>query len=76
MLAVLDGGMCEWHVSFVPRDKLRNTQQRRMPEFVPSFMPCIARKYLRIRNATYFYQAWSFIRSLLIFKCAHEIASL
>ena len=25
-----------------------------------SFMPCIARKYLRIRNATYFYKALIF----------------
>ena len=32
-LAVLEGGMCGWHVSLVPRDKLRNTQQRQMPCF-------------------------------------------
>jgi len=53
MLAVLDGGMWEWHVR-------SNTQQRQMLWFALPFMPCIARWYLRIRNATYFSKALNF----------------
>ena len=44
-----------------------NTQQRQLPGFVPSIMPCIARKYLRLRNASYFSKALIF--SLLLYFC-------
>ena len=45
--------MCEWLVR-------SNTQQRQMHGIVPSVMPCIARKYLRHRNAMYFYKDLNF----------------
>ena len=38
-----------------PRDKLSNTQQRQKPGFALIFHALIARRYLRNRNATYFY---------------------
>ena len=41
----LDGGMCERHVR-------SNTQQLQKPGIVPSLMPCIARRYLRLRSAS------------------------
>jgi hypothetical protein len=37
-----------------------NTQQRQKPGIVPSNMPCIAGKHLRLRNALYFYIALIF----------------
>jgi hypothetical protein len=37
-----------------------NTQQRQKPGIVPSTMPCIAGRYLRVRNALYFYKALIF----------------
>jgi hypothetical protein len=37
-----------------------NTQQRQLFGIVPSPMPCIAGRYLRIRNALYFYKALIF----------------
>jgi hypothetical protein len=37
-----------------------NTQQRQKLGFVPYPMPCIAGRYLRIRNALYFYKALIF----------------
>jgi len=37
-----------------------NTQQRQKPGIVPSNMPCIAGKYLRLRNALYVYKALIF----------------
>jgi hypothetical protein len=33
-----------------------NTQQLQKLGFVPSQMPCIAGRYLRLRNALYFYK--------------------
>jgi hypothetical protein len=59
--------MCEWLVSLVPRDKLCNTQQRLMHGIVPSVMPCIARKYLRHRNAMYFYKDLNFYSLIACF---------
>jgi hypothetical protein len=37
-----------------------NTQQRQKPGIVTFSMPCIAGRYLRIRNALYFYKALIF----------------
>jgi hypothetical protein len=37
-----------------------NTQQLQKLGFVPYPMPCIAGRYLRIRNALYFYKALIF----------------
>jgi len=37
-----------------------NTQQRQKSGIVPSSMPCIAGRYLRIRIALYFYKALIF----------------
>jgi len=45
--------MCGRHVC-------SNTQQRQKFGIVPSFMPCIAGKYLRVRIALYFYEALIF----------------
>jgi hypothetical protein len=45
--------MCDRHVR-------SNTQQLQKPGIVPSPMPCIAGRYLRIRNALYFYTALIF----------------
>jgi hypothetical protein len=45
--------MCVGHVR-------SNTQQRQKYGIVPSPMPCIAGRYLRIRNTLYFYRALIF----------------
>jgi len=45
--------MCVGHVR-------SNTQQRQKYGIVPSPMPCIAGRYLRIRNTLYFYKALIF----------------
>jgi hypothetical protein len=54
MPAVLVGGMCRWHVR-------SNTQQRQTQLFVPTFMPCIARRYLRLRTANIFIEPRFFV---------------
>jgi len=69
MLAVLDGGMCGWHVC-------SNTQQQQMLGFVPFIMPCIARRYLRHRNATYFSKALNFCYFLFKQKVRGKIYSI
>jgi len=48
MLAVLDGGMCAGMCVAIHSNDIS-------PAFYKSIMPCIARRYLRHRNATYFY---------------------
>jgi hypothetical protein len=45
--------MCGGHVR-------SNTQQRQKPGILPSHMPCIAGRYLRLRSALYFYKALIF----------------
>jgi hypothetical protein len=50
--------MCGRHVG-------SNTQQRQKLGIVPSPMPCIAGRYLRIRNALYFYKALIFCYFLI-----------
>jgi hypothetical protein len=47
-----------------------------MPGIVKSIMPYIARKYLRLRNATYYYEALIFYARIDYFKGVHEIAAL
>ena len=42
-----------------------NTQQLQKPEIVPSSMPCIAGRYLRLRNALCFYKALIFCYFLI-----------
>jgi hypothetical protein len=50
--------MCGRHVG-------SNTQQLQKLGFVPSQMPCIAGRYLRLRNALYFYKALIFCYFLI-----------
>ena len=65
----LAGGMCAGMcVAKYSNDKC--------PAMAKCFMPYFAGKYLRLRNASIFIKPWFFIRPLLIFKGAHEIASL
>ena len=65
-IAVLDGGMCEWHVR-------SNTQQRQMPGFVPIFHALYCEGYLRLRNASYFYKALIFCYFLIKQKVREKI---
>jgi hypothetical protein len=57
MLAVLDGGMCAGMCEAIHSNN-------KCLDLLQSFMPCIASRYLRRRNATYFYKALIF--SLLL----------
>jgi hypothetical protein len=54
MLAVLDGGMCEWHAC-------SNTQQQHMPGFKPIFHALYCEKILPDYKRNIFFESLEFL---------------